>query len=142
LKVYADSSFLVSHYLLDTHSQESDRRMQSRPSLLLTPFLRVEIADAIYQYVFRKAISPVDARRVWEGFQLDCRNSLWDMVEFPPQAWEATIVLASRYGPTLGVRTLDSLHVACALELKADRFWTFDERQARLAQAVGLDTNA
>jgi predicted nucleic acid-binding protein len=30
--------------------------------------------------------------------------------------------------------------VACALELKAQRFWTFDERQARLAKAVGFDT--
>ena len=25
---------------------------------------------------------------------------------------------------------LDSLHVACALELRAERFWTFDDRQA------------
>jgi predicted nucleic acid-binding protein len=40
------------------------------------------------------------------------------------------------------VRTLDSLHVACALELKAERFWTFDDRQARLAEVVGLDTSA
>jgi predicted nucleic acid-binding protein len=39
------------------------------------------------------------------------------------------------------VRTLDSLHVACALELKADRFWTFDERQAKLARARGLRTS-
>jgi predicted nucleic acid-binding protein len=27
--------------------------------------------------------------------------------------------------------------VAAALELKAERFWTFDERQARLAEAEG-----
>jgi predicted nucleic acid-binding protein len=39
------------------------------------------------------------------------------------------------------MRTLDTLHVACALELKADRFWTFDERQAKLAKARGLKTN-
>jgi hypothetical protein len=32
--------------------------------------------------------------------------------------------------------------VACALELRAERFWTFDERQAKLAEAVGLDTSA
>jgi len=38
------------------------------------------------------------------------------------------------------VRTLDSLHVACALELKAERFWTFDERQAKLARVEGLKT--
>jgi predicted nucleic acid-binding protein len=57
----------------------------------------------------------------------------------PEDAWSVCSDLARRYGPTLGVRTLDSLHVACALELKADKFWTFDERQAKLAEAVGLD---
>ena len=56
--------------------------------------------------------------------------------------WETSIDLARRFGPTLGVRTLDSLHVACALELRAQKFWTFDERQAKLAEAAGLDTTA
>ena len=30
--------------------------------------------------------------------------------------------------------------VAAALELKATRFWTFDDRQAKLAEAEGLAT--
>jgi hypothetical protein len=30
--------------------------------------------------------------------------------------------------------------VAWALELKAEHFWTFDARQAKLALAVGLKT--
>ncbi len=47
-------------------------------------------------------------------------------------------MLARTYVAKLGTRTLDSLHVAAALELKAERFWTFDERQAKLAKAVGL----
>ena len=50
--------------------------------------------------------------------------------------------MVRRHGPILGVRTLNSLHTAAALELGADKFWTFKERQARLAQAVGLDTGA
>jgi predicted nucleic acid-binding protein len=41
----------------------------------------------------------------------------------------------------LGNRTLDTLHVASALELKAERFWTFDDRQAKLARAAGLRTD-
>jgi predicted nucleic acid-binding protein len=45
---------------------------------------------------------------------------------------------ARHCGPKLGLRTRDSLHVACALELKAGRFWTLDERQAKLAKAQGL----
>ena len=53
----------------------------------------------------------------------------------PENAFELCTDLARRYGPKLGIRTLDSLHVACALELKAERFWTFDERQAKLAKA-------
>jgi len=56
----------------------------------------------------------------------------------PDSAFERCAELARRHGPKLGVRTLDSLHVACALELKAERFWTFDERQAKLAKAEGL----
>ncbi|MGB8260876.1 MAG: hypothetical protein WCE75_11020 [Terracidiphilus sp.] len=42
----------------------------------------------------------------------------------------------------MGVRTLGSLHVACTLEPGAERFWTVDEWQARLAEAAGLDTRA
>ena len=48
--------------------------------------------------------------------------------------------LARRHGANLGLRTLDTLHVASALELRAERFWTFDERQKKLARAVGLKT--
>jgi len=56
----------------------------------------------------------------------------------PEQAFELCADLARRYGTKFGMRTLDSLHVASALELKADRFWTFDERQGKLAKAMGL----
>ena len=55
-------------------------------------------------------------------------------------AFDLCADLARRYGAKLGMRTLDSLHVACALELNAERFWTFDERQAKLARAEGLKT--
>ncbi len=80
--------------------------------------------------------------RAWQSFESDCAASVWELLAFPNLAWETCADLARQYAPTLGVRTLDSLHVACALELKAERFWTFDERQARLAEAVGLDTSA
>jgi predicted nucleic acid-binding protein len=49
--------------------------------------------------------------------------------------------LARRYGHRFGVRTLDTLRVACALSLKAEQFWTFDEPQAKFAKAVGLKTS-
>jgi predicted nucleic acid-binding protein len=66
----------------------------------------------------------------------------WILLPIPEDAFDLSAELARRYGPKLGVRTLDSLLVACALELNADRFWTFDERQAKLAKAEGLKTSA
>jgi len=70
----------------------------------------------------------------------DRTDGPWLEVGLPDRALDLCADLARRYGPKLAVRTLDSLHVACALELKAERFWTFDERQAKLAKAEGLKT--
>ena len=82
------------------------------------------------------------ASQVWRDFDNDCRQGLWTSVDLPIRAWRVCSDLALQFSFSLGTRTLDSLHVACALELNADKFWTFDDRQARLAEAVGLDTTA
>jgi len=142
LSAYVDSSFLVSSYITDQHSMRVDRCMASSPSVWFTEFNRAELASAISQQVFLKRLTPADAARVWSDFQRDCADGVWTRVEFPYRSWETCIDLARRHGPALGVRTLHSLHVACALELQAQKFWTFDERQARLAEAVGLDTSS
>lgn len=70
--------------------------------------------------------------------ETDRATGKWREAALPEQAFDLCADLARRHGPRLGVRTLDSLHVACALQLKAEQFWTFDERQAKLAKAEGL----
>ncbi len=142
MSICVDSSFLVSKYILDPHSEEADQRMEQRPLVWVTPLNRSEVANAVYRYVYRKALAQTAADAVWADFESDFANRVWIEVGLPTRLWEASIGLARRYGPTLGVRTLDSLHVACALELNAERFWTFDARQERLAQAVGLNTES
>ena len=139
MSVYADSSFVAPVYVHDVHAPEARRRMGLRPDVWLTPFNRAEFANTLYQQVFRGRFLAAEAQRAWNNFQQDCAKGIWIPVNLPEKIWETSIHLAERHGSTLGVRTLDSLHVACALELKAERFWTFDERQARLAEAVGLD---
>ena len=139
---YADSSFLVSIYIADAHSSQADQRLVLGFRIPTTPFNRAEIANALYQQAFLHRLTQVAVQKVWSEFQRDCLTGLLTAVEFPHPAWETCANLARQYGPTLGVRTLDSLHVACALELNANKFWTFDDRQARLAEAVGLDTSA
>jgi predicted nucleic acid-binding protein len=71
-------------------------------------------------------------------FASDEAAHLWRAAPIPENAFELCADLARRYASKFGMRTLDTLHVACALELKAERFWTFDERQAKLAKAQGM----
>jgi predicted nucleic acid-binding protein len=142
LTIYVDSSFIVSLYLVDRHSPEAWHRSLQHHRIFLTPFHRAEFTHALYGQVFRGRISAVEAQLAVRNFDLDCTTGSWIKVNLPEMAFETCAALAQRYVATLGVRTLDSLHVACALELKAERFWTFDERQARLAEAVGLATSA
>lgn len=140
MTICVDSSFLVSSYITDSNSAESDRRRGSHPALWVTPLNRSEFAHAIYRHVFRGKVNVAEANQIYRLFEEDCAGGLWVQTSLPDSVWRRSVDLARQYGPTLGSRTLDMLHVAIALELRAERFWTFDQRQARLAEAVGLDT--
>jgi predicted nucleic acid-binding protein len=140
LTIYADTSFFVSLYLTDRHTAEVERRLSSRPSLWMTPLHVAEWAHAVEQHVFRKAISRSEADRLLQRFQEHRAQNLWREAPLPDRAFEVCAELAHRHAARLGVRTLDTLHVASALELKAEHFWTFDVRQTKLALAAGLKT--
>jgi len=138
LKTYVDTSFIVSLYVTDSHSIDSRQRVQTLSTVWWTPLHSAEWAHAIAQQVFRGTLSPSEAQKMYRQLEDDRTDGPWLEVGLPDRALDLCADLARRYGPKLGVRTLDSLHVACALELKAERFWTFDERQAKLAKAEGL----
>ena len=140
LNIYADSSFLVSLYVTDRHSREADRLMAGRPEIWLTPFHIAEWTHAVEQQVFRKVSSRSQADLVYRRFQEDRESRLWIEIAVPESAFDLCAQLARKHGAQMAIRTLDTLHVAMAIELKAKRFWTFDERQMKLAEAAGLKT--
>ena len=112
--------------------------MRQNPRVWFTPLNLAECSHAIAKQVFYHKLSQTAADTIFELLQHDRASDLWLETEMPENAFDLCAALARRYGPKLGMRTLDSLHVACALELKAERFWTFDERQAKLAKTAGL----
>src|SRR5271163_1633306 len=99
----------------------------------MTPLHVAECTHAIEQHVFRKAITRREADRALRRFHEFRAQHLWREASLPDRAFEVCADLAQRHAARLGVRTLDTLHVASALELKAEFFWTFDTRQEKLA---------
>jgi predicted nucleic acid-binding protein len=85
-------------------------------------------------------LSAERAERLNTQFASDRTGGLLREAALPERAFELCAELARRHGSQIGMRTLDTLHVACALELKAEQFWTFDERQKKLAKTQGMKT--
>ena len=138
MSIYADSSFFVSIYIPDEHSPAAGRLLGQDARIWLTPLHRAEWAHAVARRIFQRDISAGEAQTLYDSFERDRKARSWVEVGLPERAFERSIELAKQYANRIGMATFDTLHVASALELGAERFWTFDERQAKLARAVGL----
>jgi predicted nucleic acid-binding protein len=134
---YADTSFLVSLYLPDVHSPAAWAAMKSRPHLYLTPLHELELVNAIQLAVFRRFIRSTQAKSVFRNFEQD-RGSVFALTPMPIESYARAEQLARRHTSNLGMRSFDILQVATALVLKPDVFFTFDDRQRRLAKAERL----
>ena len=135
---YADTGFLISLYGQDSNSASAISLLTPRPVLLLTPFSEVEFSNAVELIVFRKEWTRPDAKAVLDIFRRHQSTDVFRTVPVLPEIWEKALALSGRHSATLGTRTLDVLHVATALVLKPDMFFSFDVRQRKLARAVQL----
>ncbi|MGD1102616.1 MAG: type II toxin-antitoxin system VapC family toxin [Terriglobia bacterium] len=137
---YADTSFLVSLYGRDVNSRSAISLVKEhRPVFKVTPFGETEFTSIVFAVTARpKGWTVSEAQAMEEDFTDDLRAGIWQLEDFPPETWARARELSRRHAPALGCRALDALHVASALVLAADDFYTFDRDQAKLARAAGL----
>lgn len=139
MSVYADTSFLVSLYVLDANSERAAAHIQqAKFPILLTSFGELELINAISLRLFRKELVPSEVKAARALVQKDLVDGVLLIKPLTMGIFEKATQMARRRTPHLGTRTLDILHVASALELKAEMFYTFDRNQERLARAEGL----
>lgn len=139
MKVFADTSFLVSLYSPDVHSARAAAEIKRlTPVVLLTPLGELELANALELRIFRKEAAASTMRTVQAKFQEHVQTGFFSLQPMPLTTYERARRMARRHTAQLGVRTLDILHVACAVLMQAEKFLTFDERQRELAQREGL----
>jgi predicted nucleic acid-binding protein len=106
--------------------------------LLSTDLGELEITNGVALRLFRKELRPFEAKGVLDLFRKDIESGVVRIIPLPTSAYQQAAQIAARHTPALGARTLDVLQVVSALVLKADTFFTFDQKQAKLASALGL----
>jgi predicted nucleic acid-binding protein len=142
LKVYADPSFIVSLYSPDANSAAAARTMQAASAQpFVTTFGELEVVNAMGLRNFRKEVSPAQAQASLSAFEKDLRDGVFQLRELTDVILERATRLSRQGTAKLGTRTADLLHVAAALALGADHFYTFDLQQRKLAQSLRLKLN-
>lgn len=139
MSIYADTSFLVSLYVFDANSASAASRMKRvKLPLSISSLGELELTNAISLRVFRKELARTDSNAAFALIRNDIETGVLRVNAVSIAGLERAKRIARKRTPILGTRTLDIWHVALALELKAKFFYTFDDRQKRLAAAEGL----
>lgn len=137
---YVDPSALARLYLHQARSLEMYHwRRRHDGALPVTHHGRTELVNAIALAEFREVITSEAAVAAQGLLKSDFAAGHLEQVDL---LWRGALnraaELSRRHTPRLGTRSLDVLHVACALELRVRHFLTFDGRQSKLAKAAGL----
>lgn len=142
MSAYADTSFLISWHTADARFPAVSALLKTGEAVVWTPWQQVEFNNAMRMLVFRKLATLQDL--AWIMGSVQAAVEAGDLVAAPLPAyslWEEAERLSRTHTPSLGVRTLDLLHVSAACILRSRRFLTFDLRQHALAKAAGLTVN-
>ena len=138
---YFDSGVLLKLYLPEPNAAQAIARVQEcwGQSPVLTPLHLLEMRSAIRQKHGRKEVTRDECQTLLDAFQRDIESGFYVLIEpawcrvFKRAEW-----LSEQYAISTLCRSLDTLHVALALELEAVEFCSFDHRQAAMARLAGL----
>ena len=154
MKSYADTNFFTNYYL-ELAEGERARELLNHLAphnhlLSITWLLHLEYANALERMVFetrqggqRYRATPEGAAAAHAQFEENLRDEIHIHEVVLPllRVMDDCRALILRHTAKHGFRTYDIVHVASALALGCDTFWSFDQRVLRLARLEGLRTN-
>ena len=151
MSAYADTNFFTRWFLPLPDSDEArscgeSAQLQGDAPLPITWLHRAEFVNALQLHVFfgkqpgHVRVTTEQAASALETFRTDAAagqflNTVPMAIELLDRLVEE---LSLRHTARHGFRTYDLLHVASALLLGCDTFWSFDERTLKLAKLEGL----
>ena len=140
MNAYADTGFVITLYKEEATSARAAALMAKQTaSVRLSQLGELEFRNALHLAVFRCELTAGDAALKKRLFLEDVAKGIFTITPVPAsELFAKSFELADRHSARLGTRSLDLMHVAAALLLKAETFLSFDERQRKTAKSERL----
>lgn len=132
MKLAVDSSSFAKRYVQEIGSEELERFLKDASELAFSVILVPEILSGLNRRLRERILTIAGYRTVKKRLMDDVSDST--VLQITPSVISRSVKLLENNV----LRALDSLHVACALEWRADLFVTSDRRQYRAAKNSGL----
>lgn len=132
MRLSVDSSSFAKRYIQEVGSHKLDDLLQHASELALCIILVPEIVSGLNRRLREHALTDRNYREAKRQLLDDVRDAT--VLQVTPAVISRSVKLLE----SNVLRAMDALHVACALEWKADLFITSDRRQLNAAINSGL----
>jgi len=139
--IYCDTSFLLALYVEADpfHPRASRIATKFKAPIPFTLLVELELVNGVRRGLAAKIIGRKEHDAIFRQIQEDEADGI--LVRYPlhqAEHYAKARELSKKFTPEISSRSLDILHVAAALLLKATGFATFDEKQGVLVEKAGL----
>lgn len=134
MKLSIDSSSFAKRYIQEVGSDKIDDFLQQASELALCVIVVPEIISGLKRRLREHTLTERDYRKAKRQLLDDIRDAT--VLQLTPAVISRSVKLLE----SNVLRAMDALHIACALEWKADLFVTSDRRQLDAAISFGLRT--
>jgi hypothetical protein len=132
MKVFFDSSAFAKRYIMEPGSDEVEKICSQSAMLGVSSVCLPEIISALSRLRRQSVITEGQYESAKQALLKDLEDAL--ICNITPSVIKQSIHILE----SSKVRTLDALHVACALEFEAETFVSSDIQQLSAANKAGL----
>ena len=132
MKLFLDSSAFAKRFIDEPGSADIEKLCAQADELCLSVICVPEIISALIRRLREKSLSRREYTQAKMRLSQDVHDAV--IINLTPDIIRSSIEVLE----AVPVRTMDALHIACALAWEADLFSTSDRRQHTAAKTMGL----
>ena len=134
MHVFFDSSALAKRYIKEKGSEQVNEIFAKATTIFVSIICLPEIFSALNRFQREQKINHDQYTQIKESLRHDFKD--FSVCDLTPVVIEKSILILERFP----LRTMDALHVACAMQVETELFVTGDKKQTMASQKSHLKT--